>query len=89
MHFIKLFALIRCFPLYVDELREKELLAASGTPSVCVWEWEAVKEREEIQSDGRLQSQNTNPPELTLERRRFVLGTNVAGWPSNLFNTSF
>lgn len=67
MHFIKLFALIRCFPLYVDELREKELLAASGTPGVCVWEWEVVKEKEEIQSDGRLQSQNTNPHELALE----------------------
>lgn len=50
---IKLFTLIGAFPLCVDEPQREGDPGTIGTPGVCAWEWNIVKEKEEIKSDGR------------------------------------
>lgn len=50
----------------VDEPQREGDPGIIGTPGVCAWKWNIVKEKEEIKSDGRRKILYTNQYELTL-----------------------
>ena len=52
--------------LFFFFLRVNYFIIYVGTPGVCAWKWNIVKEKEEIKSDGRRKILYTNQYELTL-----------------------